>query len=275
MTFSAFRKNLYKDLTLKPSTGGAIKIHKVVIVPQSEFLTKIFIKTPKKSDVVIPFPNPIVKAAVRYCYNGSYPFDAQFQSEWNLDNAGKGATDIEFHFKVLQAAAFLGMTKLEELAGNNLKNGLKKGSFGDELFAKLQEIPAPAKKAGDKKGGDKKAPTIEVPFAVTEAIIEGGARTVKTQVDGGVDINTAFHAAARTIDSRYLADFIQAVGNSLGQQFRLYLRCPNCACHIRSKEGGSKDFACIRDDCGKQSSLGELLLDERVTYPSVSVHMAA
>jgi hypothetical protein len=254
-------KGMFKDLTLK-ATDTTVKAHKLVLAPQSEFLMKSFIKHPSKKDIAIPFNGSILRALVRYSYQGNYLVDSRFESEWKLKHTGAGASDMEYHFKVLQLAMFMGMPKLEELAGQKLKNGLKTGKFGDELLAKLQELPP-------KKAGDKKSPAPEVPFAVTEAVIEGGARTVKQQVDHGLELNAAFHSAARSIDSRFLADFIQCVGNALGQQFRLYLRCPNCACHIRSKEGGSKDFACIRDDCGQKgkSALGHLLPDDRIANP--------
>jgi hypothetical protein len=253
---------MFKDLTLKATDAVTVKVHKLVVAPQSEFLMKSFTKHPSKKDITVPFAGPILRALVRYSYQGNYLVDSRFEGEWKLKNAGTGASDMEYHFKVLQLAIFMGMPKLEELAGQKLKNGLKNGKFGDQLFIKLQELPP-------KKAGDKKGPAPEVPFAVTEAVIEGGARAVKQQVDNGVELNTAFHSAARTIDSRFLADFIQSVGNALGQQFRLYLRCPNCACHIRSKEGGSKDFACIRDDCGQKdkSALGHLLPDDRIANP--------
>lgn len=254
---SALRKKQWRDLHLKTADGKVVQGHKVAIVRASDLLERLFIKTPSKREVSLPFPEAVVKAALRYCYNGSYCIDPSFKSEWDLEESGKDASNMEYHFKVLQLAVHMGMPKLEELAGKQLKAGLRSGTFGPKLYAKLQEVPV-------KK--NKKVHVQEVPFAVTEAVIEGGARVVKKKVDDGMDLNKAFHEAADTIDTRFLAELIQAIGNALGQQFCLYLRCPNCACQIRSKEADAEHFVCAREDCGGEGKqpLGQLLLDDRI-----------
>lgn len=253
--FRAQQDRLFQDLTLK-APDKAIRVHKIIVCPPSAFLTKKTAKTPKKGEISVDVPGAILSGIVKYLYCGSYAVPKSYKPLWDLkdDCDDDSALKVEYHFKMLQAATTLGIPKLEALAGKNLKAQLQDGPYSDSLYAKLQEVP--------KK--------TEMPFAVAEAIIDSQARKVKQAVEeGGEDINSAFHKAGRVVASRYLADYIQAVGNALGKQFRLYLRCPNCACVIRGKEDNSNDFVCIREDCGVKKSLGQLLLDERLSHPAI------
>jgi hypothetical protein len=256
---SSQSKGTYFDLTLKSADGKAMKVHKVVICPQSSFLTKILAKTPKKHEILTPCSGPVLKAIIKYAYSGSYAIDATFKSDWKIPNGSKETDAVEFHFKVLRAGIDMGMAPLEALAGTNLNKALNANNssgdsvtYDDKLYTKLLEAP-------------KKS---EPPFAVVEAIIEAQARKVRKLCDAGESPTVAFHMCAGPVGARFLADYIQAVGNLLDLRLRLFLRCRGCASLIRGREDGEgKTFGCGRMDCGADGVHAELVRDDRVARP--------
>jgi hypothetical protein len=103
----------------------------------------------------------------------------------------------------------------------------------------------------------------EPPMAIVDAVIEMQARNVKYNMDvKGMGMNEAFHQASGPVRSLYVVDFIQAAGEVLGVRLHNYLRCPHCACSIRSKNVVSNRVMCTRNDCKAGNRLGELVVKQ-------------
>lgn len=248
--YRSVRTGNYTDLALKSADGKLIKkVHKCVVCPQSVVWTKIVEKAPKKAEIVTKYQPAILSATVNWCYTGRYSFSSVFESQWTFSAMTDGKREVEFHFRVFQAATELGIEELKIQAVRNLKARLVHEPDSNDVAFWLQ-----------KTSGRKDA---EPPMAIIDAIIEMQARNVKYNMDvKGLGMNEAFHKASGPVQSPYLIDFIQATGEVLGVRLHNYLRCPHCACIIRSKNSAANRVMCTRKDCEAENRLGELVVKE-------------
>jgi hypothetical protein len=247
---SAVKHAKYSDFLLKSTNGTGISVHKAIVMPQSGFLQKMYLKTPKKAEYSVDISKSILDSAVQFFYSGNYIVSPKFRAEWNIPDDMDNRL-VEFTFKLYRAADLLEIIELKDLTLKNLHNFLKSGVFSDQLCGNLQKV--------DKK-------KTEPPPGIIEAVIATQALKVKTQYEAGKELNTAFRMAARAIRGDFLSEFVVAVGDALGARFRTYLRCPECAMIIRNKNEKSNKFVCTRGDCIAKDKEGEL-----VPIPDVGV----